>query len=209
MRALCVGHPRHDGQLGYEKRRDQRVGVLEAAGISRQDHAVVTDAEEARLVRDLAVEDGLSIEPVVLVVAQHDCAGGAVPAQAFHLADNGLLALAPHGRNQQVEGAGRGVPVLVVLMLGMKAGELGRDVGGVCSRRLPAAALGLGAQISLQVRPRAASSSSASAGPWLPASYGVGGGPDSQASRIGSTTFHSSSTSSARVNSVASPRSAS
>src|SRR5439155_12634072 len=73
----------------------------------------------------------------------------------------------------------------------------------------------LGAQVEnahgrRQERPSASMSSSASSGPHDPASYsGMSEVLRAKASRIGSTIFHCSSTSSRRVNNVASPRSAS
>jgi hypothetical protein len=103
----------------------------------------MADAEEGRLVGDLAVKNGLGVKPVVLVVAQDDCPRGTVPAEPLHLADDGLLALAPDRCDKEVERARRGVPVLVVLMLVVQARELAGDGGGVRSRRLPAAALDL------------------------------------------------------------------
>jgi hypothetical protein len=62
------------------------------------------------------------------------------------------------------------VHMLVALVLDMQAGKLGRDDGDVDTASGPGAALALGAQMRLQLRPLNASSSSAASGPWLPAS---------------------------------------
>src|SRR5687768_9991139 len=80
------------------------------------------------------------------------------------------------GCDDQVQGPGQGVPVPVVLEDAVKPRELVNQLVDTNVLAPPPAALWHRFHTCLQLRPRTASSSSASGGPWLPAAYTDGPG---------------------------------
>ena len=102
--------------------------------------------------------------------AQSDRSRRAVGAQPGEGIIDQLCSRRRGGRDDQVQSPDHGVPVFMVLEVAVHAGQLGNHRVQADVLAAPPALLRPVSHTCLQLRPRTASSSSASFGPWLPAS---------------------------------------
>jgi hypothetical protein len=164
-RRIGLGKPKDRGQIAEQQGSQQRGGMLQAGVVGRQRHPVVADAHPAGHLGHLALDHQLRVKAVGPVAAQDERSRGTVRPQP----GEGVLRRARGHRgggcDDQVQRPGQGVPVPVVLVDAVKPSELVNQLVDANVLAPPPAALRHRSHSCLQLRPRIASSSSASGGP--------------------------------------------